>query len=67
MHASGALKGKMKLVSKSTDADGADDTSADAVASASGRFVAFESDASDRVRNDKNGSTPDVFRRGPLR
>jgi len=48
-------------------AHGADDTSADAVASASGRFVAFESDASDLVGNDKNGSTPDVFRRGLLR
>jgi hypothetical protein len=64
----GAAKDDLDLVSRATGAAGAK-ANADSFnpsISADGRFVAFESDASNLVGDDQNGSR-DVFVRGPLR
>jgi Tol biopolymer transport system component len=59
--------GKTILISRRPDgAASATGESDDARISGDGRFVAFESEANDLVKNDTNGSQ-DIFRRGPLR
>ncbi len=51
---------KTKLISRSTDANGANGSSINPSISADGRFVAFSSTASDLIGNDGN-STQDAF------
>jgi hypothetical protein len=64
--AAGAANAGTKRVSiKQGGGDANGDSSIPSI-SADGRFVAFQSGASDLVGNDGN-SEPDVFRRGPLR
>ena len=57
--------GKTKRVSKRTNGTEADGGSGDASIAGDGRYVAFESSATNLVKNDTNG-TYDVFWRGPL-
>ena len=57
---------KTKRVSVHSNGSGGDDDSEDPSISASGRFVAFYSDATNVVGGDDNDAS-DVFMRGPLR
>ena len=57
--------GKTKLVSVTHDDSELDSGAGEGSVSGDGRFVAFDSDATNLVPNDENGSY-DVFRRGPL-
>ncbi len=56
---------KTKLASKSSDGTQGNDDGDNASISDDGRYIAFESDATNLVNNDTNGRT-DVFWRGPL-
>jgi tricorn protease-like protein len=58
--------GETQRVSVSSDGEQASGDSRDALISANGRFVAFDSSASNLVAGDTNGFD-DVFVRGPLR
>lgn len=53
--------GKVRLVSVRSDGKPGDRTSRDPSISATGRFVAFASDADNLVEDDANSATPDVF------
>ena len=55
---------KTKLASKHSDGTQGDDYRDDPSISANGRYIAFESDATNLVKNDTNGER-DVFWRGP--
>ena len=57
---------KTRRVSKHSNGTQATGASNRPSISANGRFIAFQSNASDLVANDTNGDA-DVFRRGPLR
>ena len=57
--------GKTRRVSKRTNGTEGDGYSEDASIAGDGRYVAFESDATNLVKNDTNGQD-DVFWRGPI-
>jgi len=59
---SGALAGETQLVSVSSDGEHANDSAGYAFVSANGRYVAFQSGATNLVPGDTNGQ-PDVFLR----
>jgi len=58
--------GKVRLVSRSTSGARGDSSSRLPRISADGRFVTFESYATNFLAHDANGHTLDVFRRGPF-
>ena len=59
-------QGKTRLLSRDRNGNQANDESRNPAITADGRFVAFDSDASDLIKNDGNLSS-DIFVRGPIR